>query len=207
MTRSWLPAAGEGATTRCAGALRVWVPAIVGTACAAALLLTGCAPKRPPPTGTGPIQLTDVSRQVGIDFVHTDGSSGRRYIVEAMSAGLATFDYDGDGLIDIYFLNGAPLRGTTVAVPPTHRLYRNEGSWQFRDVTDAAGIGELGFGLGVTVGDYDNDGFPDLYANNYGANALYHNNGDGTFTAVTKAAGVGNGELVGAGTCLSLIHI
>ncbi|MCY2988292.1 MAG: CRTAC1 family protein [Planctomycetota bacterium] len=201
MTRFWLPAAGEGATTRCAGALRVWVPAIVGTACAAALLLAGCAPKLPPPTGVGPIQLTDVSRQVGIDFVHTDGSSGRRYIVEAMSAGLATFDYDGDGLIDIYFLNGAPLRGTTVAVPPTHHLYRNEGDWQFRDVTDAAGIGELGFGLGVTVGDYDNDGFPDLYANNYGANALYHNNGDGTFTAVTRAAGVGNGELVGAGTC------
>ena len=107
-----------------------------------------------------------------------------------------------DGLIDVYFLNGAPMRGTKVTLPPKDRLYRNEGGWRFRDVTDEAGVGDTGFGLGVTVGDYDNDGYPDLYLNNFGPNVLYRNNGDGTFTDVTAAAGVANGDRVGAGGLL-----
>ena len=147
----------------------------------------------------GPIRLRDVTRRTGIGFRHTDGSSGRRYIIEAMSAGLALFDYDGDGLVDVYFLNGAPLPGTQVDVPPRNALYRNEGDWRFTDVTEEAGVGDTGFGLGVTVGDYDNDGDPDLYLNNYGPNVLYRNNADGTFTDVTAQAGVVNGHLVGAG--------
>ncbi|MCH5373464.1 MAG: CRTAC1 family protein, partial [Planctomycetes bacterium] len=105
------------------------------------------------------------------------------------------------GLIDVYFLNGAPLRGSDTAEPPRNRLYRNEGDWRFRDVTEAANLGDLGFGLGVTVGDFDNDGFPDLYLNNFGPNVLYRNRGDGTFEDVTQPSGVGNGNLVGAGTC------
>jgi hypothetical protein len=149
----------------------------------------------------GPIQLADVTQQTGIAFQHTDGSSGERYIIEAMSAGLALFDYNNDGLVDIYFLNGAPLLGTEVDVPPTNALYRNEGNWKFTDVTEESGVGDTGFGLGVTVGDYDNDGDPDLYLNNYGPNVLYRNNADGTFTDVTAQAGVGNGDLVGAGVC------
>ncbi|MCU0874828.1 MAG: VCBS repeat-containing protein, partial [Pirellulaceae bacterium] len=171
-------------------------------------LSAGCTSKTPvsapPPTVPpvkGPLQLTDVTDQTGIDFVHHDGSGGMRYIVEPMCAGMATFDYDLDGLIDVYFLNGAPMRGTKVSVPPKDRLYRNEGGWRFRDVTDEAGLGDLGFGLGVTVGDFDNDGDSDLYLNNYGPNVLYRNNGDGTFTDVTLQAGVANGDLVGAGTC------
>jgi enediyne biosynthesis protein E4 len=173
---------------------------------AALAALAGCAGDRPASEPVeavvaGPIQLTDVSATTGIDFIHSDGSGGRRYIVEPMCAGMALFDYDGDGLIDVYFLNGAPMRGTVVAEPPKDRLYRNEGGWRFRDVTDQAGLGDLGFGLGVTVGDWDNDGYPDLYLNNYGPNVLYHNNGDGTFRVVTDSAGVRNGELVGAGTC------
>src|SRR4030042_79396 len=147
------------------------------------------------------ILLRDVTKQTGISFVHTDGSSGKRYIVETVSAGLALFDYDEDGDIDIYFLNGAPLRGTTVKVPPKNALYRNDGNWKFTDVTDISGTGDLGYGLGVTVGDYDNDGDPDIYLNNYGPNVLYSNNGDGTFTDVTEKAGVSNGHQVGAGTC------
>ncbi len=147
----------------------------------------------------GPIQLRDVTDQTGIAFQHTDGSSGKRYIIEAMSAGLALFDYDGDGDIDIYFLNGAPLLGTKVDVPPANALYRNDGGWHFTEVTDEAGVGDLGFGLGVTAGDYDNDGDADLYLNNQGPNVLYRNNADGTFTDVTQQAGVGNGNLVGAG--------
>src|SRR3989337_2737445 len=125
----------------------------------------------------------------------------RRYIIEAMSAGLALFDYNSDGLVDIYFLNGAPLLGTQVDVAPRDALYRNEGGWKFTDVTEEAGVGDTGFGLGVTVGDYDGDGDPDLYLNNSGPNVLYRNNGDGTFTDVTAQAGVGNGSLVGAGAC------
>ncbi len=173
----------------------------------AALLPAGCRPDEPVPPPrpaappAGPVRLTDVSDEVGINFVHNDGSGGMRYIVEPMSAGLATFDYDLDGLIDVYFLNGAPMKGTKVAVPPKDRLYRNEGGWSFRDVTDPSGLGDLGHGLGVTVGDFDNDGDPDLYLNNHGPNVLYRNNGDGTFSDVTRQAGVGNGDLVGAGTC------
>jgi hypothetical protein len=142
-----------------------------------------------------------VTGRSGIAFRHTDGSSGRHYIVEYVSAGLALFDYDMDGDVDIYFLNGAALPGTKVKDPPRNALYRNDGGWKFTDVTDEARVGDTGHGLGVTVGDYDNDGDPDLYLNNFGPNVLYRNNGDGTFTDVTRQAGVGNGDRVGAGTC------
>jgi len=147
------------------------------------------------------IKLTNVTADTGITFVHTDGSSGQRYIMETVSAGLALFDYDNDGDIDIYFLNGAPLKGTTSETPPKNALYRNEGNWKFTDVTEKAGVGDTGYGLGVAAGDYDNDGDVDLYLNNYGPNVLYRNNGDATFTDATKSAGVGNGSQVGAGTC------
>jgi len=148
-----------------------------------------------------PILLRDVTRETGIDFVHTDGGSGRRYIIETVSAGLALFDYDGDGDVDIYFLNGAPLPGTQMDSPPRNALYRNDGGWKFTEVTLEAGVGDTGYGLGVCVGDYNNDGYPDLYLNNSGPNVLYRNNGDGTFTDVTESAGVANDDQVGAGTC------
>jgi hypothetical protein len=147
----------------------------------------------------GAIVLTDVTKETGITFVHSDGSSGRRYIVEAVASGLALFDYDGDGYIDIYFLSGVPLKGTVSKKMPRNELWRNEGNWRFTNVTDRAGVGGTGFALGVAVGDYDNDGYPDIYVNNYGPNVLYHNNGDGTFTDVTAKAGVANGHKVGAG--------
>ena len=148
----------------------------------------------------GAIVLRDVTRDTGITFKHTDGSSGRYYIVESVSSGLALFDYDKDGDVDIYFLNGAPLKGTKVDTPPKNALYRNDGNFKFTDVTDKAGVGDTGFGLGVAAGDYDNDGDLDLYVNNYGPNVLYRNNGDGTFTDVTSKAGVVNGHKVGAST-------
>jgi len=146
-----------------------------------------------------PIQLRDVTRATGIRFKHTDGSSGCWYMFEPMSAGVAVFDHDGDEDMDIYFLNGAPLKGTKVTTPPTNALWRNDGNWKFTDVTRKAGVGDRGYGLGVAVGDYDNDGHPDLYVNNYGPNVLYRNNGDGTFADVTAKAGVANGNHVGAG--------
>jgi hypothetical protein len=149
----------------------------------------------------GPIVLSDATKETGITFTHTDGGCGRHYAVEPLSAGLALFDYDNDGNIDIYFLNGAPLRGTKVDVVPKNALYRNEGNWKFTDVTEKAGVGDTGYGLAVTIGDYDNDGYPDIYLNNWGPNVLYRNNGDGTFSDVTKKAGVACGFKMGAGAC------
>ena len=133
----------------------------------------------------GSIQLRDVTKDTGIDFVHTDGSSGNFYLMEAVSAGLALFDYDNDGDIDIYFLNGSALKGKKFEKPPKNAMYRNDGNFKFTDVTDKSGLGDTGFGLGVTVADYDNDGDRDVYLNNYGPNVLYSNNGDGTFTDTT----------------------
>ena len=149
-----------------------------------------------------PIRLRDVTKHTGITFRHTDGSSGRRYLPETVASGLATLDYDNDGKIDLYFLNGRPLPGSSLKEMPKNRLYRNEGGFRFRDETDEAGVGGgAGFGLAVCVGDYDNDGYPDIYISNFGPNVLYHNNGDGTFSDVTARAGVGRGDRVGAGVC------
>lgn len=146
------------------------------------------------------IQLADWTDRSGIDFVHVDGNCGRHYIMETVSCGLATFDYDGDGLIDIYFCNGASLPGCDPASKARHALYRNLGNLVFREVTDEAGLGCTAFGLGVTIGDYDNDGHPDIYLSNFGPNVLYRNNGDGTFATVTTED-TGRSGRVGAGTC------
>jgi len=164
------------------------------------------APDRRPPAAPVqkecPIRLDDVSEESGITFLHTDGSGGRRYIVESMTAGIATFDYDGDGRIDIYFPNGAPLPGSKVDEPPRHALFRNLGGMRFEDVTEQAGVVCSAYGMGATVGDYDADGDADLYLSNFGPNVLYRNNGDGTFTDVTEAAGGLAGEnVIGAGCC------
>jgi len=149
----------------------------------------------------GSIVLSDVTKDTGITFKHTDGGSGNRYVMETVCAGVAMLDYDNDGDVDIYFLNGAPLKGAEFDFKPKNRLYRNNGGLKFSDVTSEAGVGDEGFGLGVAAGDYDNDGDADVYLNNYGANVLYRNNGNGTFSDVTPEAGVANGFQVGAGAC------
>ena len=145
------------------------------------------------------IQLRDVTQSTGIQFKHTHGGSGKLYVFEPMTAGLALFDYDSDGDIDIYFLNGAPLPGIKTDITPKNALYRNDGGFKFTDVTAKAGVEDKGYGLGVAIGDYDNDGDPDIYVNNFGPNVLYRNNGDGTFTDVTAKAGLANGNQLGAG--------
>ncbi len=165
--------------------------------------LSSGRPAGEPPPDLTPITLTDATGPSRIAFRHTHGGSGRRYIVEAMSAGLATFDYDNDGLIDVYFVNGAPLPGARQDVAARNALYRNLGDFQFEDVTERAGVGDTRFGMAVAAADYDNDGRLDLYVNNFGPNVLYHNRPDGTFEDVTERAGVqpDNENLVGAGTC------
>lgn len=144
------------------------------------------------------IQFSDITQKTGIDFLHCDGGTGKHYIVETVSSGLAVFDFDNDGYLDIYFLNGAYPKPMNESKPLANRLYRNLGNWKFVDVTEKAGIGDLGHGLGVTVGDYDNDGDADVYVNNFGPNVLYCNNGDGTFSRVATAPGA-NESRVGAG--------
>ncbi|MBV8807554.1 MAG: VCBS repeat-containing protein, partial [Acidobacteriaceae bacterium] len=116
-----------------------------------------------------------------------------------MGAGVALFDYDNDGLLDIYLVNGAPIAdpSTPGTIPKKNgpqywnRLYHQQKNGTFEDVTEKAGVAGDGYGMGVAVGDYDNDGREDLYVTQYGHNILYHNNGNGTFTDVTAEAGVG----------------
>ncbi|MFQ6040554.1 MAG: CRTAC1 family protein [Candidatus Poribacteria bacterium] len=138
------------------------------------------------------LRFTDATSQSGIHFQHEDGRSGERYFLETLGAGAAWFDYDNDGDLDIYFVNGADLPGMSSPVPPTNALYRNNGDGTFTDVTEQAGVGDTNYGFSCAVGDYDNDGWDDIYVTNFGPNLLYHNNGDGTFTDVTQTAGVGD---------------
>ena len=141
-----------------------------------------------------------VPSQSGIDFVHTDGSSGNRYMVETVIGSLAIFDYDNDGWLDIYFINGAPLLGTKMQSPPRNQLYRNNGDWTFTDVTTASGLGDPQYGMGVVVGDYDQDGDADVFLSNFGTNVFYVNEGDGTFRESTAPCGLSSTAHVGAGS-------
>jgi hypothetical protein len=142
----------------------------------------------------------EVAAETGLNFRHYNFATGRHYMPEIMGAGVALIDYDNDGDLDIYLIQGTRLDGGKLLTPPPpgwkpgNRLFKNllaeTGELRFVDVTEKAGVGHIGYGMGVAVGDYDNDGFPDLYVTNFGHNVLYHNNGDGTFTDVTQKAGV-----------------
>ncbi len=130
-----------------------------------------------------PIHFTDVTDIAGIHFKHTDGAAGEFHLPETLGAGGAFLDYNNDGDLDLYLVNSAA----------PSMLYRNNGDGTFADVTSSAGIDNQGsYGHGVACGDYDNDGYVDIYITNFGANRLYHNNGDGTFTDVTHKSGTGD---------------
>src|SRR6266478_5412184 len=139
-----------------------------------------------------PIVFTDITKQAGLDkFHHRSGTAKKESIIETPGSGVALLDYDNDGWLDIYLLNGstiAAFRGNES--PPRAMLFHNNHDGTFTDVTDKAGVANERWGFGVAVGDYDNDGWPDLYVTNYGRNRLYHNNHDGTFTDVSEKAGV-----------------
>lgn len=153
-----------------------------------------------PGAGEAPL-FRDAAAEAGLHFHHFNFATGRHYMPEIMGAGVALFDYDNDGDLDVYLVQGTRLdpKGKLLLPTPSNwkpgnRLFKNllaeTGELRFVDVTEKAGVGHIGYGMGVAVGDYDNDGFQDLYVTNFGHNVLYHNNGDGTFTDVTQAAGV-----------------
>ena len=146
-------------------------------------------------------KFVDVTDASGIEFRNASSATSQKYLMEAMVGGVATLDFDQDGLLDLYFVNGAALADpmpegySPDKSEPRYwnRLYRNEGEWSFSDVTRAAGVRGEHYGQGVAAGDYDNDGFPDLFLANYGRNTLLRNRGDGTFEDVTESAGVQGG--------------
>ena len=137
--------------------------------------------------------FTDVTEQAGITWHHFSGESPDRFLIETMGGGVGFLDFDGDGLQDIFFVNGGETPRGKSPNPVRNALYRNLGNGKFEDVAAKAGVDRIGFyGMGVAVADYDNDGFPDLFITGFPESALFHNNGNGTFTNVTDRAGVKN---------------
>jgi enediyne biosynthesis protein E4 len=152
----------------------------------------------PTPQTMVPGNFVEVTDAVGIHFQHQTPHTSKKYLIETMGSGVALFDYDNDGRLDLFLVNGAPFSDPTPkgTIPQKtgseywNRLYHQKADGTFEDVTEKAGLQGAGYGMGVAVGDYDNDGHEDLYVTAYGGNKLYHNNGDGTFADVTTKAGV-----------------
>jgi len=173
---------------------------LIAVVAAGATMVAG---RRDPADNTLNLQFVDVTTQSHVDFTHQNSATSRKYLIETMGGGVGLLDYDNDGWLDLFFTNGAPLADP---MPPrTHplktdrfanRLYRNNHDGTFSDVTRAAGVDGVGlgrYGMGVAVGDFDNDGFPDLYVTEFDANTLYRNDGHGHFQDVTSRAGVAAG--------------
>lgn len=146
-----------------------------------------------------PGKFVDTTPASGVNFIGVASHTSHKYLIETMGSGVAAFDFDNDGRLDLFFVNGAPLSDPTAkgTVPQKaspkdwNRLYHQRKDGTFEDVTEKAGLQGVGYGMGVAVGDYDNDGFEDLYVTAYGGNRLYRNNGNGTFTDVTVKSGTG----------------
>ena len=150
------------------------------------------------------VTFTDIAEQAGLgSAVNVAGSPrDKQFLIEEMGAGVALFDFDNDGWLDIFLVNGTTFTSSAGARKPTSYLFRNNRDGTFSDVTEKAGFTYSGWGQGCCVGDFDNDGYEDLFVSYWGKNILYHNNGDGTFTDVSKKAGVaGSGDQWGAGCC------
>jgi hypothetical protein len=148
-----------------------------------------------------PARFVDITEQAGVHFLHQAPHTSRKYLLETMGSGVALFDCDNDGRLDLYLVNGAPYTDPTPKgfIPQKtgpeswNRMYRQKADGTFDDITEKSGLTGVGYGMGVAVADYDNDGYEDVFVTAYGGNRLYHNNGDCTFTDVTEKAGVGGG--------------
>ena len=164
-----------------------------------ALCTTSSEDGKAPQSAVSPILFENTADASKIDFVLKNSVSPQRYSIETMTGGVAVFDYNNDGLLDIFFTNGAEIPSLKKSNPGFYnRLFRNNGDGTFTDVTEKAGLAGVGYSMGVAAGDYDNDGFVDLYVAGFNCNQLFHNNGDGTFTDVTEKAGV-RGTIPGRG--------
>jgi enediyne biosynthesis protein E4 len=151
---------------------------------------TGQKEATPPPSDLG-VSFVNVARESGLNAKTIFGGEHKnKYLLETTGCGIAFYDYDDDGWLDIFIVNGSRLEGFPAGTEPTSHLFRNNRDGTFTDVTAKAGLAHSGWGQGVCVGDYDNDGWDDLFVTYYGKNVLYHNNGDGTFTDVSQKAGV-----------------
>ncbi|HKS96707.1 MAG TPA: VCBS repeat-containing protein, partial [Terriglobia bacterium] len=150
---------------------------------------TNPAARSRPASGQFPVQFVDVTQPAGIHFEHNSGAFGKKYLPETLGSGCAFFDYDNDGWLDVLLINGMDWPGH-VRQRTTMKLYRNNRNGTFTDVTHAAGLDVEMYGIGVAVGDYDNDGYADVFITCYGQSRLFHNNQNGTFTEVTKQAGL-----------------
>ena len=136
------------------------------------------------------VRFVDVARKTGLNIVTHCGGLEKKHLIESDGTGGAFLDYDGDGFLDIYIVNAWMLKNGAPEMKGANALYRNRGDGTFEDVTELSGVGDRGWGGGVCVADYNNDGAPDLYVTNFGPNLLYRNNGDGTFAEVAQDAGV-----------------
>ncbi len=159
-----------------------------------------------PATTSETVQFVDVAKEAGLNVANVWGSdTNKRYIIEAKGSGIAFFDYDNDGWLDIYLTNGSRLGETwPEGKAPTSQLYKNNRDGTFTNVTEKSGLARTGWHTGVCVGDYDNDGWDDLFCAFWGHNILFHNNGDGTFTDVTRKAGLHNEEIRWGAGCTFL---
>ncbi|PYQ69136.1 MAG: RNA-binding protein, partial [Acidobacteria bacterium] len=137
--------------------------------------------------------FSNVARAAGLDgMIVYGGADANKYLLETTGTGVAAIDYDHDGWLDLFFVNGSTLEGFPAGTAPTNHLYRNRRDGTFEDVTAKAGLAASGWGQGACVGDYDNDGYDDLFVSYFGHNRLYHNRADGTFEDVTRSAGLTN---------------
>ena len=175
-----------------------------GLACVAQKPAPAIAPPASAATGQ-PGAFTDIAAKSGITFTGVAQHTPSKYLLETMGSGTAVFDFDNDGLLDIFFVNGAPVIDPAPKgyIPKKsgpadwNRLYHQKKDGTFEDVTEKAGLQGIGYGMGVAVGDFDNDGFEDIYVTAFGGNRLYHNNGNGTFTDVTATSGTGGSATPG----------
>ncbi len=144
------------------------------------------------------IRFEEIAAKAGLNYVSANAPTDNKNQPQTMLAGVALFDYDGDGYLDVYLVGGAAIPSLQKETPQYwNRLFHNNGDGTFTDVTEKAGVAGAGYGSGVAIGDYDNDGRPDIFLANVTGNQLFHNNGDGTFTDVTKKAGLQGAELNG----------
>jgi hypothetical protein len=160
------------------------------------LALQAAAPK--------PVAFENIAAAAGVTFTHINGASADKYLVETMGSGALFFDYDNDGWIDLFLVDGGSVADNALNARARHRLFRNTGKGVFKDATESSGIRHQEYGMGACAGDVDNDGRIDLYITNYGPNVLYRNGGNGVFTDVTRAAGVG---LAGWSTSCAFLDI